>query len=122
MEGGAERSTTSTAASASLPRGWETVLVVEDEADVRDVLCETLRAQGYTVLEAANGLEALQVYERNPGVIHLLMTDIVMPVMGGPELARRLTATRGEMPVLYMSGYTDPDLGPCRGRRFFRNP
>jgi GAF domain-containing protein len=117
-----ERSTVASPASASSTRGWETVLLVEDEPDVRDLLCDTLRAEGYTVLEAANGLEALQVCERNPGVIHLLVTDIVMPVMGGPELASRLTATRGEMPVLYMSGYADPNLGPLHGAEFLQKP
>jgi CheY-like chemotaxis protein len=122
VTGGAERSTAAVAASARLTRGWETVLLVEDEADVRDILCDTLRAQGYSVLEAANGLEALQVCERNPGVIHLLVTDIVMPVMGGAELVSRLIAIRGEMPVLYMSGYADPNLGPLQRAVFLQKP
>jgi CheY-like chemotaxis protein len=87
--------------------GEETVLVVEDERMVRELVREILAQQGYNVLEAHRGTEALEVSERHEGPIHLLLTDVVMPGMDGPELARRLTAQRPEMKVLFMSGYTD---------------
>jgi len=87
--------------------GEETVLVVEDEQMVRELVREILSRQGYDVLEAGRGTEALEVSERHKGPIHLLITDVVMPGMTGPELARRLTAHRPAMKVLFMSGYTD---------------
>ena len=90
-----------------LPRGAETVLVTEDEGEVRNLVGQILRNQGYDVLEAANGGEALMICERHRGVIDLLMTDVVMPVMSGRELADRLLVLHPEMKVLYMSGYTD---------------
>ena len=87
--------------------GKETVLVVEDEKLVRDLVREILSHHGYDVLEASRGAEALEVSGRQKGPIHLLISDVVMPGMTGPELARRLTALRPEMGVLFMSGYTD---------------
>jgi len=87
--------------------GEETVLVVEDEPMVRDLVRAILSRQGYEVLEAGRGAEALEVSERHQGPIHLLITDVVMPGMTGPELARRLTAHRPATKVLFMSGYTD---------------
>jgi PAS domain S-box-containing protein len=89
------------------PFGKETVLVVEDEAAVRALVCQVLRTCGYTVLEAGRGTEALHAWEGHHGPIHLLLTDVVMPEMGGPELAERLTAVRPDLKVLYLSGYTD---------------
>jgi CheY-like chemotaxis protein len=89
------------------PRGSETVLLVEDEPGVRDLSREILEAQGYTVLEATNGDDALRVAGAHAGAIHLVVTDVVMPRMGGRELADRLTAVRPDVSVLYMSGYTD---------------
>jgi len=80
---------------------------VEDEAEVRVLVGEMLRGRGYTVHEAGDGVEALDVAGRYPHPIHLLMTDMVMPRMGGPDLARRLIEKRAEMKVLFMSGYTD---------------
>lgn len=88
-------------------RCTETVLVVEDEPEVRQLARRILAAQGYQVLEARHGEDALLVCEQHPGPIHLLLTDVVMPEMGGPELAERLAPFRREMKVLYMSGYTD---------------
>ncbi len=96
-----------TTAEAELPRGVETVLLVEDEATVRRMTREVLEMSGYTVLEAANGSEAQMVCERHEGIIHLLLTDVVMPLMGGHEVAEKLAGSRPEMKVLYMSGYTD---------------
>ncbi len=87
--------------------GDETVLVVEDEKLVRDLVREILSQHGYHVLEASRGAEALEASGRHEGPIHLLLSDVVMPGMTGPELARRLTAHRPEMGVLFMSGYTD---------------
>ena len=86
------------------PQGMETVLLVEDEEGVRRVAREFLEIRGYTVLEAANGEEALQIAHSHPGPVHLLLTDVVMPGMNGRELWRRLS-WRPEMKVLYMSGY-----------------
>src|SRR5438034_10720941 len=88
-------------------RGWETVLLVEDEDAVRALAREVLRRHGYVVIEARHGLDALRLAERHPDTIHLMITDIVMPHMSGQELADRLVAARPTMKVLYMSGYTD---------------
>jgi nitrogen-specific signal transduction histidine kinase/CheY-like chemotaxis protein len=91
-------------------RGEETVLLVEDEDVLRGLLARFLRLYGYTVLEAGHGGEALLTCERHPGLIHLMVTDVVMPQMSGRELAHRLTPLRPEMKVLYMSGYTEDAL------------
>ncbi|MBM4132523.1 MAG: PAS domain S-box protein [Nitrospira sp.] len=87
--------------------GSETVLLVEDEASIRKLLVAELRTKGYQVLEAEGGQEALDLCRRHEGPIHLLLTDVVMPRIGGRELAERLSALRPDMRVLYMSGYTD---------------
>jgi PAS domain S-box-containing protein len=89
----------------------ETLLVVEDERAFRDLLYDGLQAKGYHVLIASNGVDALQVAERYNGPIRLLITDVIMPQMSGPELARCLTKVRTNMGVLYMSGYTDDKVG-----------
>jgi len=88
-------------------RGTETLLLVEDEDSVRALARMTLQRQGYKVLEARHGGEALLLCERHPEPIHLLATDVVMPQMSGRELAERLLPLRPEMKVLYMSGYMD---------------
>jgi PAS domain S-box-containing protein len=92
------------------PRGLETVLLAEDEEMVRSLVRQVLRQAGYTVLEAANGAEALAVCQQHPGPIHLLLTDVVMPGMSGRALAERAARLRPDLPVLYMSGYTDDDV------------
>jgi two-component system, cell cycle sensor histidine kinase and response regulator CckA len=88
-------------------KGSETILVAEDEDGVRSLTREVLEKYGYTVLEAANGEEALKVAEQHVGPLDLLLSDVVMPRMGGPELAQALLARRPSVKVLYMSGYTD---------------
>lgn len=87
--------------------GCETVLLVEDEEVVRDMVSDMLRESGYTVLEAKNGNEALFVGKEYDGEIHLMLTDVVMPQMSGRELAEQIGPLRREMKILYMSGYTD---------------
>jgi two-component system, cell cycle sensor histidine kinase and response regulator CckA len=90
------------------PRGSETVLLVEDEQEVRLLAHRLLSQQGYRVLEATNGVEALHVAQEHGGEkIHLLLTDVVMPQMGGKELADQLKILRPDIKVLYTSGYTD---------------
>jgi len=91
-------------------RGTETLLVAEDEADVRDPVAQILSAQGYQVLTAASGSEALRISGKHSGPIHLLLTDLVMPQMSGKALAEQLGSQRPEMRVLYMSGYVDATL------------
>jgi CheY-like chemotaxis protein len=90
--------------------GRETVLVVEDEEQVRGLASRALETVGYTVLEARDGEQALEVSARHPGPIHLLLTDVVMPGMNGQELAGRLLALRPGVKVLYVTGYVDDSV------------
>jgi PAS domain S-box-containing protein len=89
------------------PRGSETVLLVEDDQSVRAVNRRTLRQSGYAVLDAGDGAEALRVAAQHRGPIHLLLTDVVMPGLGGRQLAEQLSALHPEARVLYVSGYPD---------------
>ncbi|HEX8849526.1 MAG TPA: ATP-binding protein [Gemmatimonadaceae bacterium] len=89
-----------------LPRGTETVLVVEDESAVRALVKRLLEKQGYRVLEARHGADAIALCQRQDAAVDLLLTDMVMPEMGGTELVERLQATSPELRALYMSGYT----------------
>jgi len=88
-------------------RGSETVLLVEDQHQVRELAKVVLATHGYRLLEASNGGEALLISERHAGPIHLMLTDVVMPGMTGKELADRLRPLRSNMRVLFMSGYSD---------------
>lgn len=98
--------------------GSETILLVEDEDGVRNLLFEVLSSKGYRVIPAMDGADALELAKRHEGPIHILVTDVVMPRMGGPELARKLREERSNAAVLFTSGYTGDaitnqgDLGP----------
>jgi len=89
----------------------ETILVADDAPDVLDLARDILEAEGYTVLTASDGEEALRVAERHPGPIHGLLADVVMPRVNGPELADRLRRVRRETKVVFMSGYTSEAIG-----------
>jgi two-component system cell cycle sensor histidine kinase/response regulator CckA len=95
------------ASAAAWARGEETILLVEDEEEVRQLVSEILTACGYTVLGTGNPLEALEISERHRGPLHLLLTDMVMPVMRGPAVAARVLGCHPATRVLYMSGYTE---------------
>lgn len=88
-------------------QSWETILLVEDEGMVRKLAFEILQRDGYTVLEASNGGEALLICERHQEPIHLMITDVIMPQMSGQQLVERVMPLHPEMKAMYMSGYTD---------------
>ena len=92
-------------------KGSETILVVEDKNDVREVITESLQQLGYTVFSAENGLEALKLFSKEAGNIDLLLTDVIMPELNGKELSVKLKAQKESLPVIFMSGYTDNTLG-----------
>ena len=90
-----------------LPGARGTVLVVEYETTVRRLACRVLRTQGYRVLEARNGTEALAIVREHQGPVDLLLTDIIMPGLGGPALVERLLPAEPELKVLYITGYSE---------------
>ncbi len=105
-EAGAEpASTTAQPAAALQTKATETILVVEDEDEIRDMVREYLERKGYNVVAANNGSDALQVAQRYKGSIHLLLTDIVMPQVGGHELAQQIKGMRPRIKILFTSGY-----------------
>jgi PAS domain S-box-containing protein len=101
---------TETAPRDTSATNHQTVLVIEDEPLVRRMVERTLARAGYTVLAARSGNDALSMCERHEGKIHLVLTDVVMPRMSGPEVAQRILDQRPEVRVLYMSGYADDAL------------
>ena len=96
---------------AKAARGSETILLVEDEEQVRNLVRDTLRREGYKILDAPSAVEARRISGGCKGPIHLLLTDVVMPKEGGRELAASLAQRRPAMKVLFMSGYTDQSVG-----------
>ncbi len=95
------------AGAEKLSKGTETVLLVEDSSAVRELVTLTLTAQGYNVVKATNGAEALTLFKNHEGEIHLLLTDIVMPQMGGKELADRVSEINPNIKVIFTSGYSN---------------
>jgi two-component system, cell cycle sensor histidine kinase and response regulator CckA len=96
--------------TAATTDGSETILVIEDEDIVRNLACRGLRDHGYNVVEARNGAQALRFIRENPAVIDLVISDVVMPEMGGRELGQTLATLDPDLPILYMSGYTGDDV------------
>jgi PAS domain S-box-containing protein len=90
--------------------GTETILFVEDEQSVRELVREYLSGCGYSVLDASDGVQALEIVAMHPGVIQLLITDVVMPRLSGRELATQIASSRSDLKVLYISGYTDDSV------------
>lgn len=90
--------------------GSETVLVVDDEREVRSLVVRLLEEEGYRTLAAENGAQAFEMLERDGRDVRLVVTDVAMPGLGGSELGRRLRETRPDLPVLYTSGFTDTDV------------
>jgi len=107
-------------------RGTETILLVEDEEPLRKVVVELLTQIGYNVLSASNAKEAMHVAATCPGKIHLLITDVLMPEIDGPELAKTLCAARPDLKVILCSGYDEQDVslkfGAARPSGFLRKP
>ena len=97
-------------APAAPSPGTETILFVEDEESVRELVAEYLQARGYNVLEAPDGIRALEIADAYSGAIQLLITDVVMPKMSGRELATKIAERRDHLKVLYISGYTDDSI------------
>jgi PAS domain S-box-containing protein len=97
--------------AAAAEPGSETILLAEDEANLRYLARQFLEKQGYKVIEAADGAAAMQIAVAHEGVIHLLLTDVIMPGMNGRELAQRISEIRPQTKVLYMSGYTENVIG-----------
>jgi CheY-like chemotaxis protein len=112
--------------SESTIHGKETILLVEDEVIVRDLVRSVLQATGYVVLEAANGEQALRLTNEHHGPIQLLLADVVLPGLSGLEVAERLCSVRQEMHVLYMSGYAQDTIErygvPVRECVFLQKP
>jgi two-component system cell cycle sensor histidine kinase/response regulator CckA len=118
-----EKQTASPSLPAPAKQGVETILLVEDDEQVRLMTRTVLRRHGYTVLDAQNGGEAFLICERHVAPIHLLITDVVMPRMNGREVAARLVAMKPDMRVLYVSGYTEGSIdGGEPGVAFLQKP
>ena len=113
-------------AAPPLPTGRESILVVEDDQAVRELILNLLHQQGYDVVESSDGDEALRIVQQRLKAIHLLIADLVMPRLGGSELAQRLTLQRPGIKILYISGYSDDSVlqreGLPAGADFLRKP
>ena len=109
-------------AAPSARKATGTILVAEDEDAVREAAIRILQREGYAVLAARQPLEALDLLEAHADPIHLLLTDMVMPHLSGKELAARFRILRPEAKVLYMSGYSEQELGPEEATRFLQKP
>ncbi len=113
-------------APVAIPRGTETILVVEDEGPVRRLLSRLLRVQNYQVYEASNAAEALEICKQHAGEIHLLLTDVVMPDQYGPELAEQVQRIDTRIKTLFVSGYRDSEIKrlglPDLGDRLLQKP
>ena len=123
VEGGVSREAHSAAPSPA--RGWETILVVEDQEAVRTLVCKIMQKNGYKVLPARDGREAVQLSQtKTNGRIDLIITDVVMPLMGGRELAQMLASSHPETKILYMSGYVDKEISQKEmpGLEFIHKP
>jgi two-component system, cell cycle sensor histidine kinase and response regulator CckA len=111
--------------SAQIPKGSETILLVEDTTEVRELIRESLEMGGYKVLAAESSLEAAHVADAHEGAIHLVLSDIVLPGVSGPVLVEQLLSKRPGMKVLFMSGYTAdriPDKVSQEGFNFIQKP
>jgi CheY-like chemotaxis protein len=106
--------------------GRETILLVEDDAEVRDIVQSGLTHHGYRVIEAANGIEALRLFKALDGRIDLVFTDVVMPGMGGQSLAETIRGHKPDLPVLFMSGHpfdvNTKALAGIHGNEFIQKP
>ena len=111
VDGAAEEPAAFEEAAATPARRPKTVLIVEDEEAVRQLACEFIKSAGHTVLAAKDGAEALTIAENSNEPIHLLVTDVVMPQMRGPELAKKLRGLRKGLRIVYMSGYLEYHRG-----------
>lgn len=115
-----------TATSAPDLRGTEVILVVDDDADVRTLICRTLRNLGYLVLEAQHGEDALTVLQEHHGPTHVVVTDLMMPEMGGAPLIEMLHGWYPELKVLFVSGYGQDTVaakgGFVPGARYLAKP
>lgn len=122
----AEKEETPAASPDPLPGGRETILVTEDDPVVREFVVSVLRSKGYRVLEAGLPHEAVLICERHPGPIHLLLSDVVMPDMSGPDLHEAVSSLRPGLPALFISGYTGqamPErIANPRGARVIEKP
>jgi len=92
-------------------RGTETILIAEDNAEVREFACDVLRQRGYLILDAPDAAEAIELVLTHPGPVHLLLTDVVLPAASGKELATRIQELRKETRCVYMSGYAADAIG-----------
>lgn len=121
-----EKATTAARAGSAGQERRKVVLVVDDEEGLRNIVCRTLRAQGYSTLEAAHGAEALEVLEQAAEPVDLVVTDVVMPGMDGRELGRRVAQRWPNLPVLYISAYDVNDIfwrgSPRNSAPFLQKP